>query len=267
MPDLQTITLPGNGITVHYYRAGSGEPLLYLHHLMGLVGWQDSLDKLAQSFDVIAPYTPGWGPAKDDLPLLDKGPLDATLHNSDLLNALGVGSVNVAGIGIGAWLAAELAAIYPDRVTKLTLINPVGLWLEDAPGEDPFAQHPMAPTKVLFANPDNREKFLVQSMQDIDGFVGEMLNLRAGAKFLWPIPDTGVERRLGRITAPTLIATSELDQIVPAAHGPAWQAKITGAELTTLPGAGHLADLEEPDAVAGLITDFVLHGKVAALSA
>lgn len=262
MADLQTLTLPG-GVPARYYRQGSGEPLLWLHHLMGLVDWEEALETLSASFDVIAPYAPGWGPAKDDLPLIDKGPLDITLFHADILDALGVESAHVAGVGIGAWMGAELAAIYPARVKSLTLINPVGLWLEDAPGEDPFAQHPMAPTKVLFGDPANREKFLVHDMKDIEGFVQEMLNLRAGAKFLWPIPDTGVERRLARIHTPTLIATSERDAVVPAAHGPAWQSRIAGSELTTIPGAGHLAELEQPDAVADLVRAFALEGKVA----
>lgn len=249
---------------MHYYRHGSGESLLYLHHVMGIVGWEDALDGLAQSFDVIAPFAPGWGPAKEDLFSVDKGSLDITLHNAEFLDAQGLDAANVVGIGIGAWMAAELAAIYPERVIKLVLINPVGLWLEDAPGEDLFAQHPLTSSGVLFADPKNRERFFVKGPDDIEGLLSEMLSLRAGAKFLWPIPDTGVERRLGRIKAPTLIATSEQDAIVPAAHGPAWRANVPGALLTTIPSAGHLAELDQPNAVAQVVTDFVLNGKVAA---
>ena len=267
MPDIRSIEIPTTGRMVHYYREGSGAPLLYLHHLMGIVGWEEALATLAESFDVIAPFAPGWGPAKDELEIVESGPLDLTLHNTDLLDALGLEQVAVAGIGIGAWMAAELAAIYPQKVSKLVLINPIGLWLEDAPGEDPFAQHPMAPTAVLFSDPENRVKFLLKDATDLDSLVGEMLNLRAGAKFLWPIPDTGVDRRLSRIVAPSLIVTSEADVIVPAAHGPAWQSLIKGAELTSIPGAGHLAELEQPQAVADLIGEFVANGRVAVLTA
>ena len=267
MADIRNIEIPATGRIVHYYREGSGPPLIYLHHLMGIVGWEEALATLAEAFDVIAPFAPGWGPAKDELEIIEGGPLDLTLHNADLLDALGLDQTAVAGIGIGAWMAAELAAIYPQRVSKLVLINPIGLWLEDAPGEDPFAQHPMAPTTVLFSDPENRVKFLVEDMSDLEGLVSELLNLRAGAKFLWPIPDTGVDGRLSRIVAPSLIATSEADMIVPAAHGPAWQSLISGAELTTIPGAGHLAELEQPQAVADLISEFVANGRVAVLTA
>lgn len=265
--DLRTAHVEPTGIDVRYYRAGAGEPLLYLHHLAGLQGWEPALAKLAESFDVIAPFAPGWGPAKDDLPAIDPGPLDLTLYHADLLDTLRLDAVNLVGISIGGWMAAELAAILPHRVKKLVLVNPLGLWLDDAPGEDPFAQHPMQPTAVLFSDPAMRERFLMQGKDQLESIVREMLDLRAGAKFLWPIPDTGVAKRLARIKAPTLVVTSDQDRVVPAAHGPAWQRQIPGAQLTTMPGAGHLAELEQPDTFAEIVAEFVAHGRVAALTA
>ena len=92
---------------------------------------------------------------------------------------------------------------------------------------------------------------------------GELLALRASAKFLWPIMETGVSRRLSRIKAPTLVATSSRDAVVPAAHGAAWQQRIAGARLTTLKGAGHLAELEQPDAFATLVREFISADRVA----
>ena len=105
--NLATLSVGAARRTVHYYRKGQGQPLLYLHHMLGIVGFEAALAKLAESFDVIAPYAPGWGPAKDDLTDIDPGPLDLTLHNVDLLNALGVKSAHVVGISIGAWMAME----------------------------------------------------------------------------------------------------------------------------------------------------------------
>ncbi|MBI4694651.1 MAG: alpha/beta hydrolase [Gammaproteobacteria bacterium] len=264
---LQKLTLASSGLDVHYYRAGRGEPLLYLHHLIGIAGFEPALGKLAEHFDVIAPYAPGWGPAKDDLEKMDPGPLDLTLHFCDVLDALGVASAHVAGISIGGWMAAELAAIAPQRVQKLVLVNPLGLWLEEAPGEDPFAQHPGNPSEVLFADKASRKKYLVDGRNPLDALVEELLNLRAGAKFLWPIPDTGVKRRLPRIKAQTLVVTSEHDAIVPAAaYGAAWQSAIPGAKLARLAGAGHLAELEQPERFAALVTEFVASDRVAAVA-
>ena len=263
---LQTMSVGPAATEVHYYRAGKGEPLLYLHHLMGIAGTEPALARLAEHFDVIAPYAPGWGPAKDQLEQVDEGPLDLVLHTIDVLDALAIERAHVCGISIGAWMAAELAAIAPQRVSRLVLVNPIGLWLDDAVGEDPFAQHPGWPSKILFADADGRQQYLFEGRDKMDAHVEELLNLRAGAKFLWPIPDTGVARRLPRVKAPTLVVTSDQDGVVPAAHGAAWQRLITGASLATLSGAGHIAEFDQPDAFARVVTEFLSGEAIAAVA-
>ena len=154
MAELKTLDLRPGGQTAHVWEGGDANApaLLFLHPITGIPRWGDALESLAQDFHVIAPYQPGWGPAKDDLPGARDG-LDLVLFNVDLLNTLGVGSAHVVGVSIGGWIGAEIAAIRPDAVQSLTLVNPLGLWSEQYPGEDAFAQHPGFPTAVLFSNP------------------------------------------------------------------------------------------------------------------
>jgi pimeloyl-ACP methyl ester carboxylesterase len=255
MPELQSLHVMPSDLDARFYRAGSGKPLLFLHHLAGIAGWQPSLELLAGRFDVIAPFQPGWGPAKDDLTRVDSA-LDLVLFNADLLDALGIGRAHVAGIGVGAWIAAEFAAVMPQRVDRLVLVNPLGMWTEEQPGEDPFAQPPGRGSAVLFADPNRREELLIAGRNRIDVFVEEQLNLRAGAKFLWPIPDTGVARRLGRIKAPTLIVVSGKDRVVPRYYGELWRRAVPGSQLREEPDAGHVMDLEDPQTFARLVTEF-----------
>lgn len=261
-PALQTLAVEPSGLTAHLYRQGDGPPLLYMHHIQGIVGWEPALERLSDSFDVIAPYHPGWGPAKDQLSEVTSN-LDLVLYYADLLDALGLDSVSIAGVSVGAWIAAEFAAIYSQRVDRLVLVNPLGIWDEAAQGEDPFAQSPGSPSGVLFSNPELRGPLLMEGKDRLEGFVGEALDLRAAAKFLWPIPDTGVIDRLPRIKAETLVVTSEGDRIVLPPLGEAWRAAIPGAQLTTLPGAGHLAELEQPEAFAEIVSAWVSNGEIA----
>ncbi|MGR8919413.1 MAG: alpha/beta fold hydrolase [Gammaproteobacteria bacterium] len=261
--DMASITVGPAAREVHYFRAGSGAPLLFLHSVVGLPGFEPALALLAERFDVIAPYAPGFGPAKDQLPDIDEGPLDLTLHHADVLDAFGLERAHVVGVSIGAWMAAELAAILPRRVERLVLVNPLGIWRDDIGGEDPFAQHPGFPSRILFADKDGRQQHLFEGRDKMDAHVEELLNLRAAAKFLWPIPDTGVERRLARITAPSLVVTSAADVVVPAAYGPVWQASIGGARSADLGAAGHLADLDQPEAFARTVGDFLADESVA----
>ena len=264
MAELSTLDLTPGGQTAHVWQGGdeSSPSLLFLHPVTGIPRWGDALERLSQDFRVIAPYQPGWGPAKDDLPGVRDG-LDLVLFNVDLLNTLNAGAAHVVGVSIGAWIAAEIAAIRPDVVQSLTLVNPLGLWSENQPGEDIFAQHPGFPTAVLFSDPDKRAELLMAERDPMDAYVEELLDLRASAKFLWPIPDTGVGRRLVRIDTRTLVATSDADNVVAPELGDIWRAAIPGAQSVRLSGSGHLADLEAPEALANLVRDFALAGVTA----
>ena len=259
---LQTATLRPGEPEAAFYRGGSGAPLLYLHHLVGMQGWEPAVEKLSEQFDVISPYHPGWGPA-EGLEQIDTG-LDLVLHYADLLDSLGLDSVHVVGHSLGSWIACEIASVLPKRVIKLVLANPVGIWDDDIQGEDVFAQPPMAATHVLYASDESREAALAKNDSSngsggdpMEAAIQEMLNLKAAAKYLWPVPDTGITRRLGRIEAPTLILMAEKDRFIPPAYGPLWQERISGSQLQTLDGVGHLVNAEAPEAFAAAIAAFL----------
>ena len=72
----------------------------------------------------------------------------------------------------------------------------------------------------------------------------QLTNFSATGKFIWPIPDKGLKKRLHRIKAPTLILWGEQDKLTPPAYGPLFQSKIAKAQLATVKGAGHMLPLE-----------------------
>ncbi len=264
MAELSTLDLTPGGQTAHVWQGGDplSPTLLFLHPVTGIPRWGGALEQLAQDFRVIAPYQPGWGPAKDDLPGVRDG-LDLVLFNVDLLSTLQAGPAHVVGVSIGGWIGAEIAAIRPDAVQSLTLVNPLGIWSEQHQGEDIFAQHPGQPSAVLFSDPAKRAELLMADRDQLDAYVEELLDLRASAKFLWPIPDTGVGRRLVRIDTRTLVVTSDADQIVAGQLGDIWRSAIPGAQSVEINGSGHLADLEAPEALAEIVRDFALEGVTA----
>jgi pimeloyl-ACP methyl ester carboxylesterase len=262
MAEMRSVRLEGEQHATHYYRAGSGEPVLYLHHLAGMQGWEPVHERLAERFDVIAPYGPGFGPTGEALEDFDSG-LDLVLHYRQLLESLGLGKVNLFGHSVGAWVAAEFAAIQPQMVNRVVLVNPVGIWSEELGGQDPYAQPPMAATAVLFARPEGRLEHVLKggSADPLEVYVQEMRDLKASAKFLWPVPDTGIARRLRFIGAPTLVLTCELDRVVPPGYGTAWADAIAGASRLTIDGAGHLVNLEDPGRLADLAGNFLAGGE------
>ena len=122
------------GRTVQLYEAGSGDPLVYLHGVADLHGAAADPfpfhDALASKFKLIAPAHPGCvGSDEDDtLEAID----DLVFHTLELLDALGLDRANLVGNSIGGWLAAEIAARNPERVSKLALIGATGLFVSGA---------------------------------------------------------------------------------------------------------------------------------------
>lgn len=251
-----TTTLPTEANPTIYFRGGSGEAVLYLHHLAGMQDWEPVHEELAKQFDVIAPYHPGFGPTADATDFANS--LDLVLHYRALLDEVGVDKVHLVGHSIGAWIAAEIAAVYPERVNRTVLVNPVGLWDDALRGEDPYAQPPTGATAVLLADTSRREELILKNgtVDVTENYVQEMKDLKASARFLWPVPDTGVAKRLPLVKSPTLIVTCAQDRVVPAEYGALWQQHIAGSSAITTEG-GHLLNLEDPARFASIAAKFL----------
>jgi pimeloyl-ACP methyl ester carboxylesterase len=73
----------------------------------------------------------------------------------------------------------------------------------------------------------------------------------AAARAFWPLGNTRLEKRLALIAAPTLILWGERDAILPPSYAKKFAAGINGSSrIETVADAGHLAYLDQPDAVA-----------------
>lgn len=240
---------------------GRGDPLLFLHGVGGLHGWPPFLESLAHTFRVIAPEHPGFGQS-EGLEQLDDV-VDLALYYTEFLDAMGLDDPYIVGHSLGGMIAAEVAAIAPERVGKLVLIAPAGLWLDDHPVMDFFAATPEELASTLFHDPTSavaREMLAIPSDPDaqLEAVLERTKNLTAAGKFLWPIPDKGLKKRIHRIVAPTLLLWGASDRLVPPIYGDEFLKRIDGARLTILRGASHMLPFERPEAFAEAVTDFLL---------
>lgn len=80
----------------------------------------------------------------------------------------------------------------------------------------------------------------------------------AAARFLWPLGNTGLAKRLPLITAPTLLLWGDQDRVMPRSYAERFAKGLGGpSELRIIPGAGHLAELDQPLATARAILDWM----------
>jgi pimeloyl-ACP methyl ester carboxylesterase len=248
------------GGAIHLLRGGEGPPLLFLHG-GGITGvWLPIHGLLAERFEVFAPDHPGFGQS-DDLPdVEDVG--DLVYHYLDLLDRLGLDRAAVVGVSFGGWLAAELAVHSPERVDGLVLIVPVGLRIPEHPVTDLFIMSPEQKVEALFHDPAFAAN-VFPAEPDVDFILQVYRNDTALARYAWHpfMSDPKLERRLGRISTPTLVIGAAGDGIVPRVHPERYAERIPGARLEMLEDAGHAVFIEEPKRVSDLALDFLEHAR------
>jgi len=259
MPDDRTVEIRAGEVSFRVLSGGRGTPLVYFHSYYERSAWSPFLERLARTFNVHAPLHPGVL-GSTGVETLD-GLFDLTLAYDELLDRLGLPAAHLVGHFFGGMVAAELAAIFPARARSLTLISPLGLWRDDAPSADILILPADELPAVLWHEPDSpvaREWATLPAGDDesIAAQVESTQRRSAMAKFVWPIPDKGIKRRLHRIAAPTLVLWGDADRANPVVYAEEWQRRIKGAAVRLLPG-GHMVLHESPDAAARAIGEFV----------
>ncbi len=251
------IQVPGGRAEVQVFEGGEGEPLLFLHGAGGLMVGDPFFHALAGRFRVHAPLLPGYGDSGGEEDLRDM--LDVTLHTFDVLEALGLEDPIVVGHSMGGMIAAEMAALAPNDISRLALIAPAGLWDDAHPIADLFAMLPREMPEYLFHDPEFGAKVMAAGLAlDDPAFLQEFLVLRArrfgmAGKILFPIPERGLAQRLYRIRARTVIVWGENDNLIDVSYGDLFRVAIAGAELIRLPAAGHMVTLEQTEGVLSAI--------------
>ncbi|MBI1816730.1 MAG: alpha/beta fold hydrolase [Deltaproteobacteria bacterium] len=252
--------------TIEVLEAGSGAPLLFLHGAGGVAAWAGVLPLLAREFHVYAPLLPGFGQSTG-LDYLDDQ-FDLFLHGFDVMDALGLNQPYVVGESMGGWMAAEMAALRPDKIGRLALAAPIGLWRDEAPVADMFGMmnHEMVPLlfhdvtcpaaqamlglNALISDKDDRTAAQVETL------IALARGARTAAKFLFPVPENGLERRLWRIQAETLIVWGANDRFIAPSYADIFKQKIRNAQVLQIPNAGHLLALEASAALGKALCDW-----------
>ena len=241
---------------------GSGPPILYLHPAGGMA-WDPFLDDLATDHTVYAPEFPGTSPGDPDAVSELDEIFDVVVAYEEAVRALGLDGSVVIGQSFGGMLAAELAACYPALFSKVVLLDPAGLWNTEHPFSLDFMACPpweipgmlfhdvtCAGAQAMFAPPADPSAAL-------DGAVALVWAIGCTAKFLWPIPDRGLHKRLHRVSAPTLVLWGENDSLIPVAYAEEFGRRITGSRVVKVPACGHIPQVEQPEVTTRTVREFL----------
>jgi len=262
-PEARRFRLWQDRIETEVEIAGSGPPLVYLHGPWGLRPDRSFLAALAGAYTVYAPRHPGTTPGEPDAVHALDGWLDLVVFYGELLDRLQLGApVCLVGHSFGGLVAAELAAAAPKSFSRLALIDPIGLWRDDAPVKNWMVLSESERRPSLFADPKGEA---AQRFFTVPNDPGERVDVLAEfvwaqactGKFIWPVPDRGLKHRIHRIATPTLIVWGNDDRIIAAAYAADFAKRIAGARVELIGNAGHLPHLEQPEAVVKAVGGFL----------
>jgi pimeloyl-ACP methyl ester carboxylesterase len=252
-------TIRVGGTDVHAWVGGQGPPLLVLHGAGGNRGWTSWMDQVSERFTVWAPSHPGFG-ASGDAEWMD-GIDDLARFHLWLIDAAGLGRPHVLGHSIGGWTAAEMATMSPGAIDKLILVAPVGLKPEHGEILDVFYYSPPELLGMMVHDP--------KTVPEWDALFGHpptpaeleiaTRNRETAARLTWKpyMHNPRLAHFLPRVANSTRIVWGREDRIVPVECGEQYRRLLPNATLSVLERCGHLPPIEQPDAFARLVLDFL----------
>jgi pimeloyl-ACP methyl ester carboxylesterase len=126
------------GVKIHYLTSGKGPAVILLHgYTQTSRMWRPIIPLLAGKFTVIAPDLPGIGDSGIPKDGLDMKTAAIRIHA--LAKSLGLEKARVVGHDIGLMVAYAYAAMYPDEVEKLVLMD---AFLPGVAGWEPYYNNP-----------------------------------------------------------------------------------------------------------------------------
>ena len=246
----------------------NADPLLLIHGINPISPKAAFVTQLARTRYVIAPSHPGFGASP--LPADFDTMYDLINLYLDVLDHMPEGDLAVAGFGFGGWIAAELAVAGHPRISRLILVNPVGIKIgghEDRDIVHMFNTNAIELNQKAWHDPANRppgiygvgwQAAISDEMTDAE-MIALARNWDSLCLFAWRphMFNPQLKHWLHRISAPALVLWGESDRIVTPDYGRHYASLIPTAQFATIPQAGHHPELERPAAFVAHVEEFL----------
>lgn len=260
-----------NRIRMNYQAVGSGHPTLFIPDAgYSSWFWNKITPTLAERYQLFVPDPRGTGQTSKP-----EGPYTVEMMAQDmieLVDAAHCRGLFVIGHGLGAYVAVHMALNRPDLVSKLVIAGgdvggpsamPAAPEVEEVLASDELVTLEAVERKIaLWSAPGfaqrqpqvARELLAYHMSEDVpEECYAAQLAAIAGMK----APEASLEARLAELTKPTLILAGEQDRVVPPGNAQLLAARLPQARVVILPNTGHLFPIEDPEATAQALLDFL----------
>src|SRR2546430_1844744 len=249
-------------VALTFTERGAGRPFVILHGGAGPLSVSGFADLLAETEQVrvIAPTHPGFGgtPRPD---ALDSIRGLAALYVA-LLDQLELTDVTVIGNSIGGWIAAEIALRGSPRITRVVLVDAVGIEVAGHPVADFFSLTMDQVAELSYHDPDSFRVVVSRMAPAQQAAMAGNRAALAGYGGTPSIVDRDLRGRLGAIAVPVLVLWGESDRIGDPDHGLGHAPAIPTARFHPLTGTGHVPQIETPQLLLSAVTAFAGPGAI-----
>lgn len=254
-----------NGITLAYSDEGQGLPLIFLHAFpFNRTMWERQRQALAASYRVITVDLRGHG--ESDAPLW-RYTLDLFADDvKSLMDHLGIRQAMLIGLSMGGYLIFAFHRRYPERIKGLVLCDTraeadkpeTAAWrfalAQKVYKEGPKAVAAEMGPKLLSAAASTTQPELVKQVESIilsagiSGIAGDLMAMAER-------PDSTAQ--LSGMHYPTLVLVGDGDVLTGIDENRRIAEGIQGATFQVIPSAGHMSNMEQPEAFNGALASFL----------
>lgn len=249
--------------------AGRGELVVLMHGIGGNKrNWADNIPLLAEHFHVVAWDARGWGESDDY-----EGPLtfdDLARDLSRVIQFFGHDKAHILGISMGGRIAMHFADLFPAKVRSLILCDTTRSlqhWTEEQRSafirsrKEPLLNG-RSPADIALdvsrplVGPNTPPEILAKLVDSI-----ARLHKESYIKAIDANVHLAPPQRLGAIQAPTLVMAGEFDTQTPPEEARVIADCIPGSRYAVIANAGHLVNLEQPEAFNAEVLAFLLEQR------
>lgn len=262
MPVIRERTIETPRGRMAWLEAGSGWPLILLHGFpLNADMWRPQLERVPTGWRFLAPDLRGFGQTDGGRPGASMDEWAADVFS--LMDCLEMDDAVIGGLSMGGYVTFAMYRQAPSRFNGMILANTRSLAdSEQARAgrvalrtmlaeQGPSIVAPQLLPKLFSSAADPgavdfaRDLIEAAAPESIDAAIGAMLDR----------PDS--TPGLARITCAALVIAGDQDAIVPLAEAEAMQRALSRSRITVIGGAGHMSNLEQPDAFSRALEDFL----------
>lgn len=249
-----------------WQEAGSGEVIVFLHAMAGsATAFQPQFDFFKKDYRCIAWDMPGFGMSK---PLPDDASMEDVVAclKHFVTNSLNVERVHFVGISVGGMILQKFAVAHADLVHSITILDSspkfgIGGTMKPAEFVDPILKD-FSNGKTVVDFSDGMVRAIVgpkcSETVKLEAITSMARATVSGLKLTTRlIGDHDALADLANIKAPALVLVGRDDGDTPPEYSARIAQDIPNAQLVVIDDAGHLSNLENPDAVNNALSSFL----------